>query len=146
MNIESQSHILMLILSNLFFTSSKPHPAKHLKDMLPVPGGNYRPGMLTDVIDRFVHDDEKDKISKEFASKGIILKDSTYNTSDKPNIFHGVEMVLPARKNNSVNHANNGSGGEWIKINTSAHVEGSAWVDDRQTLHLLKVNLKLNLN
>ena len=133
----------MVMLVTLFSTSSKPHPATHLKDILPLPGGNYRPGMLTDVIDRFVNDDQKDKATKVFTT---VLMDSNEDASNKENTSHGEETLSSKPKNNSLNHNNNGSGGGWIKINTSARVEGSAWVDAQNTIHLLKVNFKLKLD
>ena len=133
----------MVMLVALFSTSSKPHPATHLKDILPVSGGNYRPGMLTDDIDRFVNDDKKDKAIKVFTT---VLMDSNEDASNKENTIHGEETLMSISKNNSLNHNNNGSGGGWKKINTTARVEGSAWVDAQNTIHLLKVNFKLNLN
>ena len=143
MIIKDVKHLLMVMLVTLFSASSKPHPATHLKDILPVPGGNYRPGMLTDVIDRFVNEDKNAKATKEFTT---VLMDSNEDASNKENPIHGEETLLSIQKNNSLNHTNNGSGGGWIKINTSARVEGSAWVDAQNTIHLLKVNFKSNLN
>ena len=143
MIVKNVSHLLMVMLVTLFSTSSKPHPATHLKDILPLPGGNYRPGMLTDVIDRFVNDDQKDKATKVFTT---VLMDSNEDASNKENTSHGEETQSLIPKNNSLNHNNNGSGGGWIKINTSARVEGSAWVDAQNSIHLLNVNFKLNLN
>ena len=137
------SHLLMVLLVILFSTSSKPHPATNLKDILPVPGGNYRPGMLTDVIDRFVNEDKKAKATKVFTT---VLMDSNEDASNKENTIHGEETLSSTPKNNSLHHNSNGSGGGWIKINTSARVEGSAWVDDQNSIHLLKMNFKLNLN
>ena len=143
MIIKTVSHLLMVMLVTLFSTSSKPHPATHLKDILPLSGGNYRPGMLTDVIDRFVNDDKKDKATKVFTT---VLMDSNEDASNKENTSHGEETLSSIPKNNSLNHNNNGSGGGWIKINTSARVEGSAWVDAQNSIHLLKVNFKLRLD
>ena len=143
MIIKNVSHLLMVMLVALFSTSSKPHPATHLKDILPVPGGNYRPGMLTDDIDRFLSDDKKDKAIKVFTT---VLMDSSEDASSNENIIHGEETVMSISKNNSLNHNNNGSGGGWKKINTTARVEGSAWVDAQNLIHLLNVNFKLNLN
>ena len=143
MIIKTVSHLLMVMLVTLFSTSSKPRPATHLKDILPLPGGNYRPGMLTDVIDRFVNEDKKAKATKEFTT---VLMDSNEDTSNKENTIHGEETLSSIPKNNSLHHNSNGSGGGWIKINTSARVEGSAWVDDQNSIHLLKMNFKLNLN
>ena len=143
MIIKNVSHLLMVMLVALFSTSSKPHPAAHLKDILPVPGGNYRPGMLTDDIDRFVNDDKKDKAIKVFTT---VLMDSNEDASNKENTIHGEETLMSISKNNSLNHNNNGSGGGWKKINTTARVEGSAWVDAQNLIHLLNVNFKLNLN
>ena len=143
MIIKNVSHLLMVMLVALFSTSSKPHPAAHLKDILPVPGGNYRPGMLTDDIDRFVNDDKKDKAIKVFTT---VLMDSNEDASNKENTIHGAETLMSIPKNNSLNHNNNGSGGGWIKINTSARVEGSAWVDAENSIHLLNMNFELNLN
>ena len=143
MMLKNISHLLLVMLATLFSTSSKPHPATHLKDILPVPGGNYRPGMLTDVIDRFVNEDKNAKATKVLTT---VLMDSNEDASNKENTSHGEETQSLIQKNNSLNHTNNGSSGGWIKINTSARVEGSAWVDAQNTIHLLKVNFKLNLN
>ena len=137
------SHLLLVMLVALFSKSSKPHPATNLRDILPVPGGNYRPGMLTDVVDRFVNDDKKDKTTKVFTT---VLMDSNEDASNKENTIHGEETLMSISKNNSLNHNNNGSGGGWKKINTTARVEGSAWVDAQNLIHLLNVNFKLNLN
>ena len=141
--IKNVSHLVIVMLVTLFSTPSKPHPATHLKDILPVPGGNYRPGMLTDVIDRFINDDKKDKATKVVTT---VLMDSDEDASNKENTGHGEETLSSIPKNNSLNHNNNGSGGGWIKINTSARVEGSAWVDAQNSIHLLNVNFNLNLN
>ena len=143
MIIKDVSHLLMVMLVTLFSASSKPHPATHLKDILPVPGGNYRPGMLTDVIDRFVNGDKEAKATKVFTT---VLMDSNEDALNNENPIHGEETLLSIPKNNSLNHTNNGSGGGWIKINTSARVEGSAWVDAENSIHLLNMNFELNLN
>ena len=143
MIIKNVNHLLIVMLVTLFSTSSKPHPATHLNDILPVPGGNYRPGMLTDVIDRFVNEDKKAKATKVFTT---VLMDSNEDASNKENTIHGEKTLSSIPKNNSLHHNSNGSGGGWIKINTSARVEGSAWVDDQNSIHLLRMNFKLNLN
>ena len=90
MIIRNVSHLLMVMLVTLFSTTSKPYPATHLKDILPLPGGNYRPGMLTDVIDRFVNDDKKDKATKVFTTA---LMDSNEHASNKENTSHGEETL-----------------------------------------------------
>ena len=143
MIIKKISHLLLVMLVALFSNSSKPHPATNLRDILPVPGGNYRPGMLTDDIDRFVNDDKKDKSLKVFTT---VLMDSNEDASNKENTIRAEETLMSIPKNNSLNHFNDVSGGGWIKINTSARVEGSAWVDAENSIHLLNMNFELNLN
>ena len=93
MIIKNVSHLLMVMLVALFSTSSKPHPATHLKDILPVPGGNYRPGMLTDDIDRFVNDDKKDKLTNKF--KSVIVRPRTRRKKESEWFFVPLSASLP---------------------------------------------------
>ena len=120
---------LFIILCAMILAHSAPAAKKSLADIIGQKGRDIRPGMMSNVVSniRIEHETTpppQKKVTSEISNENV-------------SIAEGSSLV-----NDIENHQN----GEWIRINSSGRIEGSGWIDNQNKLHLLNVNLRLDLS